>query len=1151
MLSGTRSDKNGKKLWRKFIPRLRIGPLLLTFLIMYFAFLSIFRGKTAKFAAVELVKILEQSLDIEITYQQIGFYFKPSFFVKNLIVQNNRDELLLTCSYAEVSFEVLDLIEKKSVKNIFVDGLKLSFYRSENGSLNWNFDTLKTDESPHKDITFPKFAIEKILVTNSSIMLLNSEIKDISVSASVSSFPEGINVSIEDADFFTAYLPQKVSFNSDFAMYPDMRFSGVFEIMTQNLYIMGRTDFFSREMTFNTVIDTFWTQAQQWIVDVSGDVTGSGKFSYREELKDARFTIKAQNPSLGQNSIDSLFSIMSYEDGIVSSDSSQFFFGHGELFGTFCYALEEDSLNFYSIFHNLGTDDFAQLSSFLKFSFSSNGSAEGWIKNLKDSGDLRGEVLFSLLNSSLNGISVNSFTGSVSTGDGIYKTTFSCITEKYGRFTGSGDFSAKGYNVYCDLRDFNISVLNALELTKIPLNGTVNGNFRFDGRYIFASLSAREAQYQNITAGKADIELRKFDIRNFSADMVDIYGEYVDLGGFKADRISASANLTDGILQGSAALSSGLLAASSDFSYDEKISQLSMKGFEFSYDSFYINSNSDISLMFSDKGVFIDTFSASGLSDLELTASCLLSEGEINGFLNIEGIPLSLTSNFSAVPPLSGQLSLRSDFWGPVGSPVSHVFLRSGKIRSGQFTIDGITLRGVISKSGLDIDSCEIVYQEKSSFISGHLPFGSSHEIDLNFYLNDIGLWPLEFLSDIAVMLSGNVYGQVSLKGTYQDLDIFGSAEIRDGAAFVKPAGQIARDIGASAVFHNDSVSFKVTGKNSRGDFDIEGSVVFNKGYRSFVSDIFIAFREIDYTGIEGIWANVTGNLEIMVDSSFHSTVKGEAIVNQALISPVPESNQPENIGVEIPDLELFIDGSSGNIIFRHELAEVELSGTYNVSSFGNVIYTKGELTAERGKIFYLDRSFNITDGKLFLMTDSTEIDGMIDFTGETEVFYTDPSSGTPPETKTVTITARLSGNINTPLLTLSSEPKMSQQDIISLLTFNTTWSNISSISTITSAVPNRAVNYLLRTRVFSRLERALNLNVINLETGVGTSNSAKLTLAKYVTRNVYIEYKKDILNNTPADVTMTYRIWKNTSLFLNKDHQDIMGVGVQWIWRY
>lgn len=1124
---------------------------MLTFLIIYFAFLSIFRGKTTKFAVGGLKKILEQNLYINVTYQQIGLNFKPSFFVKNLIVRNNRDELLLTCSYAEITFDLLDLIDTKSVKNIFVDGLKLSFYRAENGFLNWNLDTLQTDESPHKDIAFPKFTLRKVLVTNSSIVIQDSQVKDISISANVTSFPEGINVSIEDASFVTAYLPQKVSFNTDFAVYPDMRISGIFEVMTQNLYIRGRTDFFSREIAFNTVIDTFWTQAEQWVIGLSGDVSGQGKFSYHEKIQDARFTIKAQNPSFGQNSIDSIFSILSYEDGIISSDSSQFFFGNGDLFSVFSYTLKEDSLSFSSIFHNLGTDDFTQLSSFINFSFSSNGSAEGWIKNLKDPGDISGEAVFSLVNSSLNGISVNSLTGSLSSREGFYKTTFSCITDDYGRLTASGDFSAKTYSVYCDLRDFNVSVLNVLELTKDPLNGIVNGNFRFDGRYIFASLSVREAQYTGVTAGKADIELRKFDIRDFSADMVDIYGEDVNLGGFWADRISVSANSTDGILRGSAALSSGLLAATSDFSFDEKISQLSMNAFEFSYDSFNIYSNSEITLKFSDNGILIDTFSASGFSDLELTAFCLLSDGEISGFLEAEGIPLSLSSHFPGVPPLSGQLSLRSDFWGPVGNPVSHVFLRSGKIRSGQFTIDEVILSGIVSKSGLDIDSCEIIYQEKSSFISGHLPFGSSHEIDMNFYLNDIGLWPLEFLSDIAVMLSGNVYGQVSLKGTYQDLDIFGSAEIRDGAAFVKPAGQIVRDIGASAVFHDDSIFFMVTGKNSRGDFDIEGSVVFNKGYRSFVSDILIAFREIDYTGIEGVWANVTGNLEIKVDSSFHSTVKGEAIVNQALITPVPESNQPENISVEIPDLELFIDGSSGNIVFRHELAEVELSGTYNVSSFANVIYTKGELTAERGKIFYLDRSFNITYGKLFLMTDSTEIDGMIDFTGETEVFYTDPSSGNPPETKTVTITARLNGNINTPLLTLSSEPKMSQQDIISLLTFNTTWSNISSISSITSAVPNRAVNYLLRTRVFSKLERALNLSVINLETGVGTSNSAKLTLAKYVTRNVYVEYRKDILNNTPADVTMTYRIWKNTSLFLNKDNQDIMGVGIQWIWRY
>lgn len=1155
MLSAIPSDNKRtvkpKERWRKFFPRLRLVPLLFATGILYFAIASVFQGKAEEFAFKETVKIFENIFDIKVTYQQAGFFSKPSVWIKDLHVYNDREELLLSCPYAEINFSFFDIINKRQVKSVFSDGLFLQFTHSESGVLNWNLDPKPQDGKPPGDISFPRISAERIFVSNGRLIYDAKEISDISVDAVLLSYPEGINITVEKAAFSTCYVSSQIFLKSDVVLYPDLRLSGLVEIGTGNTFVVARADVFSREARFSAVIDTFWSDVSEWRKEISGRITGKGSFTYHEGLKYADFNLFAEGLSFDKYFADSISSEISYEDEMISTDNSRIYLGGGEMLLNCSYAPKTDSMSFQSEFQGIRSLDIGFLSGFSPNHFTANGTAAGWIKELKNPDSLVCEAVFSFANSSVNDVSLNSLYGTLNAGAGHYALSIACVTGEYGNLGAQIDFSKNGYDLSCRLQDFNVSLLSQLKITDRQIRGRLNGVLTYDGKFLNADVTAEDAEFNGFYCRFIDMEFENFEATKFTADAVRISGRGLVYNKFTAETFALFAETTDDLLEGKVSLSSEFFDAGSFFAFDAENSNILFENLTINSDSFFLLTTSPLIVSFADNRLSLDTFYAEGYSGLNFSASCEINGDNISGFLNADSVSMNLNPFFPSLPPIHGYLNLRSGFSGPLSDPRAHVLIRTGKVKSGLLFLDFAHLEGETTLRGLKIDTCELVFQNRTSTISGYLPFGTEDEIDLKILFDDIGLWPLEFLSDIAVMLSGNVRGNASIKGTYKDPDIYGQVELVEGAAFIKPAGQIAQNISAKADFHDDSINFSVAGTNSRGHFGVEGDLVMTEGYRSFNSRIKIDFKDVDYTGFEGVWANVTGNLEIQVDSNFHSSIRGDAFINQALISPVSETQSQPAANQEIPDMEIFIDGSSGNIIFRHEMAEVELSGTYNVSSFDGLISTKGELIAERGSIFYLDRSFRITEGQLLLITDSTQIDGEIDFYGKTEIYYSDPANGTSPESREVTIIARLSGNINSPSLTLTSEPKMSEQDIISLLTFNTTWSNITSISTIASAVPNRAVNYLLRTKVFSRLERALNLSVINLETQLGSSNSAKLTLAKYVTRDVYVEYKKDILNNTPADITLTYRIWKNTSFILNKDSDDIMGAGLQWIWRY
>jgi len=372
-----------------------------------------------------------------------------------------------------------------------------------------------------------------------------------------------------------------------------------------------------------------------------------------------------------------------------------------------------------------------------------------------------------------------------------------------------------------------------------------------------------------------------------------------------------------------------------------------------------------------------------------------------------------------------------------------------------------------------------------------------------------------------------------------------------NGKLFIIITGDVIENVSGNIEFQDDSISLYFSGKNNEGNLEIFGGAYLIRGFEKVESWFRIPFNNIVFAGIDGVWARVSGNINIDIDTLLTSTIKGNVKVMDVLLTIPSSSNSQTSQDQILPNMDLFIDGSDGNIFFKSYFADAELKGNLYITSFNNILETKGDLDVIRGKIFYLDRAFNITNGRIFVLSSSNTISGQINFTGETKLNYSIPSQGGTPSREEVTIYIEVKGNIESPEFIVSSSPKLSQQDIASLLTFGTTWSNLSSYSSIAQAVPNRAVNYLLRTQIFSKLEKYLNISTISLETEMGPVNSAKLTLGKYLTNLIYIEFKKDIINDIPSEVSIQYNIWKNTSLIFNKEDDDIYGLGIKWMWRY
>ena len=144
-----------------------------------------------------------------------------------------------------------------------------------------------------------------------------------------------------------------------------------------------------------------------------------------------------------------------------------------------------------------------------------------------------------------------------------------------------------------------------------------------------------------------------------------------------------------------------------------------------------------------------------------------------------------------------------------------------------------------------------------------------------------------------------------------------------------------------------------------------------------------------------------------------------------------------KNFQFKAPNLDLKLDG------------EIKIQGDLPQPIFS------GQLTVGKGYFVFLEQKFQFSEGKL-LLNEFTGPDVLLDIKANTKV-------------NQVTVFLKISGNLSAPQISLSSQPALSEAEIISLLTLN---KNISGLS-------EGEVDELLREEIFNLIFQGLSINFL------------------------------------------------------------------------
>lgn len=419
---------------------------------------------------------------------------------------------------------------------------------------------------------------------------------------------------------------------------------------------------------------------------------------------------------------------------------------------------------------------------------------------------------------------------------------------------------------------------------------------------------------------------------------------------------------------------------------------------------------------------------------------------------------------------------------------------------------------------GLAIDRLEIHDQLGQSLnLKGFL---SEARSELEIQAEHFGTWPLFFLNRILENQAGRVSGTARISGNLKEFKMEGDARVEDFSFELKVIEARFDSIRSEIKFDGDRIHFR----NARGriystgynriahsaEVTGGGTVRLEEKFKTRALEFEFAFRDapIQYPPI--VYGRGTGNFRLSMKDNV-PYYGGVIMVKEGVVPidfgtrfPAPEPGVKINENWRM-NLKIAADR---DVWLRNRSADIEFGGELFIIKEQGPLYLAGQLKARRGDFYWFSHTLRATEGTLtFVPADI--IDPQLDV--RAELNSRERSIKTNEEIKVI---LHCSGTIMEPVFEFYSEPpEYSEQDILTYLNLNVTWRELESIQRgeyVGKALP-KSLLALLENDVSIRIRKYTGVDVLQIQAPLfDPEQSTKLTVGKYVSRNLFVSYTYD-----------------------------------------
>jgi autotransporter translocation and assembly factor TamB len=507
-----------------------------------------------------------------------------------------------------------------------------------------------------------------------------------------------------------------------------------------------------------------------------------------------------------------------------------------------------------------------------------------------------------------------------------------------------------------------------------------------------------------------------------------------------------------------------------------------------------------------------------------------------------------------------GVFNLRID--GPLDRPAARFTLSGDSIRYRGNLIAAYSGSGSIVDEILKLDSLHLTCKGGGADLSALVPvtLKDGFSINRNSRLSaTFTAMPFSvvqpLMPDPVTVNNGVISGRVVIETTAKGVrQATGTLSLRDGECTLYECEEPLSALFADIDFNNESIILRRFQAECGGG-RISGSGRAELGAKGVsAAQCVMRLNDVHLGGCtENLDLGVqTAEFSLTKDSSVAITVNAMLAdtrftqdfslidIGERINQKTPLTLRPPNSLFNKVSMRIAVKLNS-NLTFESNLGNMLVDGTVTVTGRPDKPAIAGQLQILNGFVYYLDRKFTITQGTI-RQYDPQRIDPSLDITATSGVSWYPPQGGK----EDYDITLLIKGDLSHPIITLSADPSLPQQQIISLMTFGTV-----QMGAGTDLGPRTGslVSQQLAGFGTRKLARFLNVESVGIYGNVfgPSSDGPQLSVTKQVSSRIVVTYKTGLSTLSQQMIQVSYRLLPFLYFEAESDQQAQGGIDLKF----
>ncbi|HEX5607814.1 MAG TPA: translocation/assembly module TamB domain-containing protein [Candidatus Binatia bacterium] len=581
--------------------------------------------------------------------------------------------------------------------------------------------------------------------------------------------------------------------------------------------------------------------------------------------------------------------------------------------------------------------------------------------------------------------------------------------------------------------------------------------------------------------------------------------------------------------------------------------------------------------------ISIDQFALrNGERQVSISGSFAFSGGQdLN--VNVDRLPVeTLTAFLSEPPKMSGLLALRARVTGTAAAP--------------ELTASARLSNSTVAGQSYDGADADMSYKDKQASVrlavrqdsthtltgTGNVPLNLSWQNGWRAEFGDgldaraqsAGL-SIAFLNAFSGKTAENISGDLSLdvtaRGSIKAPNLGGTFHLRNGKLRVIPAGVDVNQVAMDGRLDSSTITIgEFIARAQDGEIRGNGALPLRDYDRAAVK-LLLSAKNWPAIQTARYQAKIAGNVAVQ-GALLAPRVTGQLTVLEGSLRPDLAFLEQSKVPLQRDETILVVDNSAGrepeqrldqeaapssnNLLFkklsvdltvrvpgnlwiRHPSMVSEISGNVRATKEPDAeVDLTGRIDIVRGSLVFQGRRFQLTRGSV-QFTGGGKINPTLDIAAQYKL----------PEYDVEVV---LTGTAQKPSLTLSSQPRLDQADILAVLLFGRPINSLNQNQrgSVQQSALNIASGYVAG-KLASSVTQALGLDTLGLDVGDLDTSGGRIGFGHYVGNKTYFSVGQELSGEHGQDVSLEYQIAPNWKIGTSRSTTGSNAIDIIWQKRY